>query len=81
MATAWGTTTGALNRPAGLPEYCCPRNTVFNAAWYRREEELGVMMDAAGPPGSFYFPNVTLGEVVEIVRSGREFLDGNYSRC
>jgi hypothetical protein len=77
MATEWATTAQALNRPAALPEYCCPRNTVFSAGWYRREEELGVTMDPDWPLGSFYFPKVTLSEVVEIVQSGRAFLDGN----
>jgi hypothetical protein len=73
-------TTGAFNRDAGNPEYCCPRYTAFNAGWYRRGEELGVRIDDGGKTRNgfiVYFPNSRLSQVVDFVDAGKEWLDSN----
>ena len=70
-------TTGAFDRPAYLPTWCCPRFIQLDLGLYRRGGIVGVIMIApTAKPGTatYLFPGSGLGEVVNLIRAGRQFI-------
>jgi len=66
----------AENRQGDSTSYCCPRFAAITIAWYKRGEELGLVI--FGPHlGMFWFPGDQRAQVVEMVAAGRAFLNAN----
>lgn len=69
--------TGAYDRPAYLPTWCCPRYTQLDIGLYRLGAVTGVILIApAAKPVSCRFPGASLGEVAKFIQSGRKFILG-----
>lgn len=69
-ATRWGTTTGANFHGADD----------LNIGWHHTKEDMGVRIDGgrrSPVPGSFCFPGSTVSQVIEIIKTTREFLVTN----
>lgn len=69
-ASRWGMTTGADFHGSD----------VLNIGWWHTEEDMGVRIDdgrRSPIPGCFYFPGVTVAQVVGIINAAREFLVTN----
>ena len=76
-AAEWVTTVGATNRsellvPGGGHGYV-PRDTVLSAGWYKRGDQVGLTIECRG--WYYYFPNVSVTKLVDIIAAARDFLE------
>ena len=65
-----------LNRWGGSLDYF-PRFVALHVSPYKKGDQLGVVMNPGRSNIWFYFPTLTLNDIVEIVANARAFLDAN----